>query len=190
MAKGGEKIGGRNLALTIIIGIFIAIMIVTLANLIVSYAYVEPDYMKVCNNTDYYPKPYLDQKINATCAFNKTLDAEVTSCIAGRGNPVYEYSDNGCTMGLKMCDKCNLKFEDMMKGYNRNAFFIFAIIGFLFIVWGLFDRRLLIQIIALPAGAILVIESAIRNFNDKLAVIIVLALLVIAAIYLALKKLR
>jgi len=42
----------------------------------------------------------------------------------------------------------------------------------------------------MPAGAVLVIESAMRNFDDKLAVIIVFALLIIAAVVLALKKLK
>jgi len=58
------------------------------------------------------------------------------------------------------------------------------------IVAGLFVHILLIQIITMPAGAFLVIEAAVKNFDDKLLVIITFSLLIIAAVYLALKKLR
>jgi hypothetical protein len=54
----------------------------------------------------------------------------------------------------------------------------------------LFSSVLLIQILALPAGAVLVIQAAVKNFDSKLMVICTFALLIVAAIYLALKKLR
>jgi hypothetical protein len=54
---------------------------------------------------------------------------------------------------------------------------------------GLFLNPLLLQIILLPAGAWLVIEGSLSNFDEKLSVIIAFALLIIAAVYLAMKKL-
>jgi hypothetical protein len=58
------------------------------------------------------------------------------------------------------------------------------------IVVGLFVKPLLIQIATLPAGAVLVIEAAMKNFDNKLMVIITFSLLIATAVYLALKKLR
>lgn len=180
---------GRNLALTIIVGIFIAIMLITLVNLIVSYVYTAPEYNAYCNQSIYsYPQPYPVQATN--CTFNKNLNNQVNNCTSQGGMPVYGYDDNGCSTGLKLCDFCSKQFNDATAKYNRISFFIFAIIGFILIVVGLFIPTLLLQITALPAGAILVIESTVKNFDDKLSVIIVLALLVVAAIYLSLKKLR
>lgn len=192
-----EKSHGRTLALTIIIGVFIAIMVITLVNLIVSYAYPSPEYNRYCNSSAYsypyaYPdKPYLPQPgVNTTCSFNSTLNDQVDACTAKGGAPIYQYDNYGCTVALKKCDLCSQQFDSALKTYNRVSFFIFAIFGFILIVLGLFIPTLLLQIITLPAGAILVIEAAVKNFDDKLAVIIVLGLLVIAAVYLALKKLR
>lgn len=182
-----NKSGGRNLALTIILGVFISIMVITLVNLVVGYAYPAPDYQDYCNYNDYYAKPYLQ---GTNCSFDKALDDQVNDCTADRGMPVYEYDANGCAVSLESCDMCAKELENDTEKYNRVSFFIFAIVGFLLIVYGLFSSNLLLQIVSLPAGAILVIEAAIRNFDDKLSVIVVLALLVGLALYLALKKLR
>ena len=72
----------------------------------------------------------------------------------------------------------------------RKTFFIYAVVGFALIVFGLFISALLLQIVSLPAGAFLVIEAAVKNFDDKLFVIIVYGLLIVGALYLALKKLK
>ena len=184
-----EQSHGKKLALTIIVGVFISIMVITLVNLIVSYSYAAPEYNNYCNQSSYYyPKPYVTP--STSCQFNSALNNQADACINQRGNPVYDYDNNGCYSSIRICDFCSKDFDEAMKSYNRISFFIFAIIGFALIVLGLFIPTLLLQIIALPAGAILVIEAAVKNFDDKLAVIIVLALLVIAAVYLALKKLR
>ena len=184
-----QTTGGRKLALTIIIGVFVSIMVITLVNLIVSYTYEAPQYDRYCNGTQYdYSKPYFPS--TGECAFNRSIDEAVNSCTSQRGSVIYEYNDSGCPIAVKNCDLCSKNLEDATKKYNRESFFIFAIIGFILIVVGLFIHVLLLQIITLPAGAILVIESAVRNFDDKLAVIITFALLIVAATYLALKKLR
>ncbi|MEI6849889.1 MAG: hypothetical protein WCK29_02540, partial [archaeon] len=145
------------------------------------------------NTSNYYAypdKPYLPQSNNVSCSFNSTLNNQVDACTAKGGNPVYQYNDVGCTVALKNCDMCAKNLENDTNTYNRISFFIFAVIGFVLIVIGLFVTPLLVQLILLPAGAILVIEAAIRNFDDKLAVIIVLALLVVGAVFLALRKLK
>src|SRR3989338_2133528 len=121
MAKN-ESVKGRNLALTIIVGIFIAIMVITLVNLIISFAYPGPDYNRYCNNSQYYPKPYITEPTGTNCTFNKPLDDQAQNCSMSRGNPIYEYNDNGCAISLKQCDMCQVKLEDDTKTYNRNVF--------------------------------------------------------------------
>ncbi len=86
-------------------------------------------------------------------------------------------------------ETCYQLYQDALEVYNRVTFFIFAIIGFLLIVVGLFINILLIQLVTLPAGALLAIQAAIRNLDDKLSVIIIFSLLIAAAIFLAIKKL-
>lgn len=196
MAKGlgKEKLKGRNFALTILLGVFIAIMVSILFNLIVDYVYEGPNYENFCKPLigKYSAEPtgtYISEKC-LNCTFSKTLQEKFDNCTSEGGTPIPEYNDNGCTIALKECNMCDKDFGDVMKAYNRNAFFIFAAIGFVLIVAGLFFKPLLIQIAALPAGAVLVIEAAMRNFDSKLMVIITFSLLIVAAIYLALKKLK
>lgn len=188
--KEAKRVDGRKLALTIIVGVFIAIMVITLFNLLVSYVYEPPVYEKYCNGTyGLYPVK-ADYNYKADCEFSQALQAEQEKCYSELGQPVFEYGSNGCASSLKKCDYCAKDFEAATKKYNRHTFFIFAAIGFILLVAGLFIGNLLIQIIALPAGAFLVIESAVKNFDDKLYVIITFSLLIIAAIYLAIKKLK
>jgi len=185
---------GRNLALTIILGAFIAIMVITLFNLIVDYAYPRPEYNQFCNGTNFgrvYPEKMAGGIVegNTCCNFSKSLQEGQDKCYSQEGQPVFEYDNYGCPSSIKECDLCNKEFDNATKSYNREAFFIFAVIGFLLIVAGLFVTLLLIQLITLPAGAFLVIEAGVKNFDDKLFVIIIFSLLISAAVYLALKKL-
>lgn len=192
MPKKKEKTNARKLALTILIGVFIAIMVITLFNLLVSYVYPGPEYEKYCTGFDYgpYPAKIGAANCNVNCTYSPGLQEEQDSCVQKRGQAIFNYDSNGCAVSLKICDMCQVEFDDAIKAYNRATFFVFAVIGFALIVLGLFISNLLIQIISLPAGAFLVIEAAVKNFDDKLYVIITFALLIIAATYLAIKKLR
>lgn len=197
MAQGlrkGEKLKGRNFALTIILGVFLAIMVSVLFNLIVDYAYPGPQYDKYCGNNVYgssYPVKYGGTGLEGVnCSFSPALNMQADNCTREGGIAVYEYDDNGCTVSIKECSMCNKEYDNAYKKYNRITFFVFAIIGFALILVGLYSSPLLVQIAAMPAGAVLVIEAAMRNFDNKLAVIIVFALLIVLAIVLALKKLR
>lgn len=182
---------GKNLALTIILGIFIAAMFATFFNLVVSYAYPGPEYNKFCNQGDLYPSYPLAKPLGDTsCGFNRTLQEQTQQCIAQEGQPVYAYNDSGCPNSIERCDFCNKEYNDAQERHNRISFYIFALVGFILIAIGLFIPILLLQIAVLPAGAFLVIEAAVRNFDDKLTVIIVFGLLIAAAVYLAIRKLK
>ena len=189
-----KKMSGRNFALTIILGVFISIMVVTLFNLIVDYVYEGPKYEDFCKGVGSmgpYPVKYgVGNEQCGNCTFSKTLQEETDKCANDNGIAIYDYDSKGCTSSIKECNMCQKTFEDAMKAYNRQTFLVFALMGFALIAAGLSIPVLLIQIITLPAGAFLVIEAAVKNFDDKLYVIIIFSLLIIAAVYLALKKLR
>lgn len=192
MAKGlGNKpLTGRNFALTILLGVFIAIMLTVLVNLIVDYAYPGPEYNTFCQGAMAMGGPYTGEIKGTSCSFNKSVQDSAEACMSNGNTPIYEYNDNGCVVSLKDCNDCQKRYDDDMKAYNRVVFFVFAAVGFILIASGLFVAPLLLQLALLPSGAILVIEAAMRNFDSKLMVIIVFALLIATAIYLALKKLR
>ena len=124
-----EQLHGRNFALTILLGIFIAIMVSVLFNLIVSYVYEPPKYDEVCRGagiTGPYPVKYgVGNEQCANCTFSKALQEETDQCIQENGFPVYDYNDKGCTISIKECNMCNKEFEDSIAKYNKNTFFIF-----------------------------------------------------------------
>lgn len=195
MVKGlnKEKLHGRNFALTILLGVFIAVMVVVLFNLLVSYLYEPPKYEDICKNINSgpYPAKYgIGTEQCSNCTFSKALQEQTDSCAQTGGIAIYDYNDKGCTISLKECNMCNQQFNDATAKYNKNTFFIFAAIGFILIIAGLYVSPLLIQITTLPAGAALVIEAAIKNFDDKLLIIVTFALLIVAAVVLALRKLK
>lgn len=192
MAKGlnSKPLTGRNFALTIILGVFIAIMLCVLVNLIVDYAYPSPQYDTFCRGAMGFAGPYVGEVKGTPCSFNAAVQVQAEDCISNGNTPIYEYDSSGCITSLKDCNDCSKRFDNSMKAYNRSTFFVFAAVGFILIVAGLFVSPLLLQISLLPAGAFLVIEAAVKNFDSKLTVIIVFSLLIVAAVYLALKKLR
>ncbi len=87
-------------------------------------------------------------------------------------------------------DPCFDEFDEARKKNNQTIFFIFAGIGLILIVAGLFIKNLLLQLIALGSGGILVIESAIRNFQSTISVIVVLAVLLIIIIVVGVRQLK
>jgi hypothetical protein len=191
--KRGEKLKGRNFALTIILGVFLAIMVSVLFNLIVDYAYPGPEYDKYCAGVygSSYPVKYGGMGLEGVnCTFSSSLQMKAEDCFQEGGVAVYDYDEKGCTIGIRECSMCGKDYDSAMKGYNRSTFFIFALIGFILIISGLYARPLLVQIATMPAGAFLVIEAAQGNMDDKLAVIIIFALLIVAAIVLAIRKLK
>lgn len=191
MPQKREKSSGRKLAITILLGVFIAIMLTIFVNLLVSYVYAGPEYGKFCNTTSSV-EPYT-AKIGQSCyncTFSPQLQAQDENCSASSGVSVFEYDSKGCPVALKKCDTCSTDFDKASKIYNRKVFFVYAIIGFALIVYGLFAATLLLEIVSLPSGAFLVIEAATKNFDDKLFVIITFGLLIIAALYLALRKFK
>lgn len=195
MAQGlkSEKLQGRNFALTIILGIFIAIMLTVLFNLIVSYVYEPPQYDSYCKGVYNLPYPVKyggagPEGVN--CTFSTALQMQSDNCSQSGGMAVYDYDNNGCTTSIKECSMCGKDYDEKMKQYNRNTFFVYALIGFVLIILGLYVSPLLVQIVTLPSGAVLVIQAAMQNFGDKLMVIIIFALLIVAAIVLALRKLK
>lgn len=190
-----EKKGkGRKLALTILLGVFVAIMLCIFVNLLVSYVYSGPEYQKYCPaqafDSQFPAKTIPGTGIYSNCTFDDSINKVAENCSQTMGQPKYNYDSRGCVTSFKSCDMCSKNFDDAQKAYNRKVFFIFAIIGFALIIYGLFAGSLLLQIVSLPSGAFLVIESATKNFDDKLFVIITFGLLIIGALYLAIKKFK
>jgi len=82
--------------------------------------------------------------------------------------------------------QCNEDYREAQKPYNQYRYYIFALIGFVLLLVGLFSKENLIQLTGLAAGGILVAEGVVINAENKIIVFFsLLAILVIFGIIAA-----
>lgn len=98
---------------------------------------------------------------------------------------------DGEIVELESDEGCWEEYDQIREPYNQKRFYVFAGIGFILLIAGLFFKELLLQITALSSGGILVFEGIVTNLQDKLIVFLsLLAILVIFGIlaYRIIKK--
>jgi len=160
----------NKLGLSIIISLILTIIIVSTVNVGVSLFMNEPNYEDYCNYSKSIPLETYDNITREVCEqYNGTWTPQPVQCIKAP-----------CPQGY--CDfyqKCNQAYQDAQKPYNQNKFYIFAGLGFILLLVGLFISENLVQITGLATGAILVFEGIVQNFQNKLAVFISLILILI-----------
>lgn len=160
----------NKLALSIIISIILTIILVSTVNVGTSLFLKEPESDKFCNYTKTYPLETYDNMTKEVCETNNgTWMPQNVQCFKAP-----------CPQGY--CDlyaKCNQEYADALKPYNQFKFYIFAGIGFILLLIGLFVRENLIQLTGLATGGILVFEGIVTNLENK-AVVFVSLLLILA----------
>jgi amino acid transporter len=165
----------NKLALSILISIILTAIIVSTVNVGTSLFLNEPEYEEYCN---YYKSVYLgtyDNITKETCeAHNGTWEPQNVPC------------DKGVSCPQGYCDfyrKCQEEYNAAQKPYNQYKFYIFAGLGFLLLLIGLFAIENLIQITGLATGGILVLQGIIMNLQNKMVVFLsLIAILVIFGI--------
>jgi len=163
----------NKLALSILISIILTIIIVATVNVGTSLFLKEPDSNQFCN----YSKSIPIETDNLTMQIcednNGTWTPQNIQCVKAP-----------CTQGY--CDfyqKCQQAYSDSLKPYNQYRFYIFAGLGFLLLLIGLFALENLIQITGLATGGILVFEGIVQNWQNKSIVFIsLIAILIIFGI--------
>ena len=76
--------------------------------------------------------------------------------------------------------ECEREYRDSMKPYNQFRYYIFAGLGFIILLVGLFSKEYIIQFTGLASGGILVTQGVVMNFENKVVVFIsLLAILLI-----------
>lgn len=80
-------------------------------------------------------------------------------------------------------ERCSKKYDEEMKEYNQYKYYIFASIGFILLLVGLFSKEMMIQLVGLGAGGILMVEGIVINLENKIIVFFsLLAILIIFGI--------
>jgi len=173
----------KKLAMTILIAVLIPLFIV----LFIDALYSEPKYEDFCTFDEYYSKPMPPINEGVICDYN--YGTEYNQCLADRGSPRFDYETDGCQI-YRECDYCSRDYEDQREVYNRNVFFIFAILSLAIIVAGIYLKTDYIGAGLMFGGLITLFYSTIRYISSMSkmlrALVILIDLLVI--VWISYKK--
>lgn len=108
-----------------------------------------------------------------------------------------DYSDY-CTPDMYSPDKgdinqveiqaCNDEYNKSTAAFNQIRFYIFAGLGFVLLLLGLFVPELITKVTGLATGGILVVQGLVMNFQNKWAVFISLLAIIIIFGYIGIRK--
>jgi len=171
----------NRLALTIIVSIILTAIIIALVNVGTALFLPAPDYQDYCGKVT---EPKLSP--------NQEMTQELCESTSGIWNPQkVQCIQEPCSQGY--CDYysvCQKEYESAMKPYNQIRYYIFAGIGFILLLIGLFATEGMIQFTGLATGGILVVEGIFMNFQNKLIVFISLIAILLIFGLLAWRILR
>jgi len=167
-----KKLSVGKIALTIIVSIILTIILISLVNVGLSIFFKGPEYNDYCE--------FKTQEVIET--------QERCEEIGGKWNPegksyprqVDEDEDSEVINGY--CDrnyKCTQEWEKARESYNQKRFYVFAVIGFILLLIGLFTAEAMFQITGLATGGILVFQGVVTNWENEIPVFIALLLILI-----------
>jgi hypothetical protein len=165
-------------AFTVIVSIILTILIVALVNVGLSIFLEAPNYGDFCDNYAPAYATVLDEKNpGPTSACSNDTKICDNGKILSRD---YQYGCMfpSCSDRFKSCQD---EYDSATKDYNQKRFYVFAIIGFILLLLGLFVEFNMIQLSGLFSGGILMLEGIIFNFQNK--VIVFISLLVILIVF-------
>ncbi|MBN1792701.1 hypothetical protein JW826_03385 [Candidatus Woesearchaeota archaeon] len=114
---------------------------------------------------------------------------EVKDCLKNEGSPEFS-TDDSCCQVFESCNYCSRDYQQVLKVYNRNLFFILAPVGLVVIIIGIMWGVEYMGAGFMFGGLITLFYATIRYFSEmsKLlrAIVILIELLII--IWLGLKK--
>ncbi len=175
----------KKVALTIGIAVLFTLFVV----FFVEAVYERPEYEDYCG---LYREPYPLAKDPTSCpiVYNQELSNESK---AQKGEIRYNISEDGCQTG-PYCDFCSRDFNDADSKYNKNIFFISAIVSIIAILAGLYMPKNIDAIASgfIFGGILVLLQGTVRVFGNlgKWPRVIVLGVELIVLIIIGLKRLK
>ena len=146
----------NRLALTILVSIILTIIFVSLVNVGAPIILERPDYGDFCYIG---PTPLTQEKceeINGTWVEEEILEEEIVK--RGFSSCELDYTE------------CRDEYEKVSGENNQLRYYLFAGIGFILLLVGLFSIENMFQITGLATGAILVTQGIVTNLENKFVV--------------------
>ena len=150
-------------ALTIVVSIILTILIISLVNVGLSLFLEGPNYEDFCGryipipgieNTERTPTNLICSQDVKTCADGSTLSRD----------PKMGCEFFPCSSEFKDCQE---EYQSYLKDYNQVRYYVFASVGFILLLLGLFSGFSMIQLTGLASGGILLTEGIVLNFQNK-----------------------
>ena len=141
----------NKLALTIIVSIILTVILISIVNVGTSLFLDQPEY------EDYCKESITKMRISPESTEGERLAIDEEQ------------------------EKCREEYMNALKPYNQIRYYIFAGIGFILLLVGLFAVENMIQLTGLATGGILVTQGIVMNFENK--AIVFTSLIVILAIF-------
>jgi len=157
--------------LTILVSIILTIILVAIVNVGLSIFLEYPDYEDFCNE-------FIAQETIETPERCEEIGGNWNP--DGKARPPMPAEDVGSTNGF--CDRyvtCRQELEDARKPYNQKRYYVFALIGFILLIIGLFAKESMFQLTGLSTGGILVFQGIVSNLENKIVVFITLLLILV-----------
>lgn len=162
-----------KITLTILVSIILTVIIVSLVNVGLSLFLERPNYEDYCGE-------FKTQEIIDTQERCEEIGGQWNS--EGKTRPIPADIENPPLID-GYCDRdftCRQELDEAQDSFNQIRYYIFAAIGFILLLIGLFAKENLIQLTGLASGGILVFEGIVTNFENKTIVFIsLLAILII-----------
>jgi len=161
-----------KLALSIIVGLILTVIIVATLNVGIALFMNNPEYDDFCD--------FKTQESPTTIERCEELGGEWNP--EGKTYPRAIPVDASPELIDGYCDlysQCQEEYNNARDSFNQKRFYIFAAVGFILLLVGLFSRENLIQITGLASGGILVFEGIVSNWESELIVFIALLLILV-----------
>ena len=178
----------KTIALTVGVAVLFTLFIVFLIDAI----YEVPKYENYCSQSYYPPQPMNVGIINCTSTYNETL---TTKCYKEKGEVRSKVDANGCETE-SYCDYCSKSLNEDMNKYNKNIFYISALVGIIAILVGLYLPKTIDAIASgfIFGGILILLQGTIRVFAfselNKFVKVIILGIELILLVYLGYKQLK
>jgi hypothetical protein len=177
-----KKISGSRIFLLIMISIIFTVLVVALVNIGVSLFLTTPEFDDFCDINSVRPLPVEKPELQACPEDAKTCD---DGTVLSR-DPLLNCEFPPCKDEFETCNK---EYSQARESFNQIRFYIFAIIGFALLIFGIYTASFY-QITGLASGIILVIEGVLANLQNKIAVFILLLFILVVFWFIARKILK
>jgi hypothetical protein len=168
----------NKLALSILVSIILTIIIVSLANVGIALFMDEPKYNEFC---DFKTQEVIENQERCEEIGGKWNPEGKTFPREIREPEAIQLDDQGNVIA-GYCDRnyeCTKEWESAYESFNQKRFYVFALLGFVLLLTGLFSKENLVQITGLAAGGILVFEGIVTNWESEAIVFVALLLILI-----------